>query len=990
MSYNPYTETEAPHMRRSRVVGFWVRGVLLCTAVSATTLLAAGVATAGQQTEASIVGRVTDESGGVLPGVTVTASSSALQVEHMTTVTDERGEYRLTPLRIGTYTVEYTLPGFRPVRQENVRLTVGFTAKTDVVLKVGDVAETVTVSGAPPIVDVAATSSSTTLTRESLELTPTARDGIISLLAQVPGVRSQMDVGGGNVGDPPSFRVYGHESESWITTEGILTSHSRSGGNYFNYTTFDEAKVQTISNEAQIGNPGVSVTMVVKSGGDQFHGSGTGNYMSHSTLEANNIDAALAAQGIKAGSKLDFQRNGEGDLGGPVRHGKVWFYTAARRLEQQLETLGAPPNPDGSPAATFVRMSWLTAKLTTQLNASNRLIAFYDWDEKYHNSGATQFAAWESRTDRLPPNRKNLAKIEWESTHGNSLLSSLQMGYWGWYSGFCFANRGASAATTSLLQTPACGGGQTATFDRVTQQITGSSTSNGNFDDVQRFHGKGTLKWYRSNFLGGNHELQTGFDYIPTYIIWEYDDRGPAGNYQLIFGNGTPVQINIYNNPARPRNDSHHTDVYLKDNWVIARRLTLNLGAVFARDNGFIPTQCREAGTFAPAACSDQIQFAIWNSLSPRLFASYDLSGGNGKTLLKGGYGRFSHVRAEDEMVSANPFVATQSTYVWHDLNGNHQYDPGEVNLDPNGPDFITATVRDNGVPATTFVPNPNEQQPKTDQYALTLEQMLPREFAVRVTGVFTRYFNVPRLLNTKRPYDAYNIPISVPIPGPDGTMATADGRTITYHDFPASLAGRANQQFITINDPRSTEHHTTAEFQLTKRYSRRLQFLASYSATKNDTLVPVLTGLVLNAPSTFDPNAEINTGDHTWEWLGRASGVYTFPANVSVAANFDNRSGQPLARTALFTAGKQIPSIVLNVDPIGTLRLPTTHVLDVRIDKSFTFGNGRKLAPRVNIYNVLNSNTVTGWNTLSGSRYLLPSTIVRPRIVEFAATYTF
>ncbi|HWW82084.1 MAG TPA: carboxypeptidase-like regulatory domain-containing protein, partial [Vicinamibacterales bacterium] len=86
------------------------------------------LATAGQVLEAGIIGQVTDNSGGVLPGVTVTATSPALQVQSMTVVTDDRGEYRLTSLPIGTFTVEYSLAGFQTVRHEGLRLTVGFVA----------------------------------------------------------------------------------------------------------------------------------------------------------------------------------------------------------------------------------------------------------------------------------------------------------------------------------------------------------------------------------------------------------------------------------------------------------------------------------------------------------------------------------------------------------------------------------------------------------------------------------------------------------------------------------------------------------------------------------------------------------------------------------------------------------------------------------------------------------------------------------------------
>src|SRR6185295_12885630 len=100
--------------------------VLACLPVMFAT--GAGRVFAGQQ-EAGILGTVTDESGGILPGVTVTATGPALQVPSMISITDERGEYRLTPLPIGTYTVEYALSGFQTVRREGIILTASFVAK---------------------------------------------------------------------------------------------------------------------------------------------------------------------------------------------------------------------------------------------------------------------------------------------------------------------------------------------------------------------------------------------------------------------------------------------------------------------------------------------------------------------------------------------------------------------------------------------------------------------------------------------------------------------------------------------------------------------------------------------------------------------------------------------------------------------------------------------------------------------------------------------
>src|SRR5688500_9668851 len=95
------------------------------------------------QQDASIVGVVTDSSGAILPGVSVTARSPALQVPQMLAVTDERGEYRLTPLSIGAYEVTYELTGFQPIRRAGLRLTSGFTARVDVVMNIGGVQESI-------------------------------------------------------------------------------------------------------------------------------------------------------------------------------------------------------------------------------------------------------------------------------------------------------------------------------------------------------------------------------------------------------------------------------------------------------------------------------------------------------------------------------------------------------------------------------------------------------------------------------------------------------------------------------------------------------------------------------------------------------------------------------------------------------------------------------------------------------------------------------
>ena len=181
----------------------------------------------------------------------------------------------------------------------------------------------------------------------------------------------------------------------------------------------------------------------------------------------------------------------------------------------------------------------------------------------------------------------------------------------------------------------------------------------------------------------------------------------------------------------------------------------------------------------------------------------------------------------------------------------------------------------------------------------------------------------------------------------------TADdpGTSITYFDYPAELAGRANEYFIISNDPTAGEKHKALDLQVAKRISRGWQFLAGYSITKNDAKLPESGNFTRNIPQ-WNPNVDINAGNHTWEQLAKLSGNITLPYDVSMSANYLYQSGQPQARQVLFTGGKQIPSIVLNAEPVGSIHLPDTSVLDLRFQKTFTF-KGVRATPRVNTYNL-------------------------------------
>ena len=417
--------------------------------------------------------------------------------------------------------------------------------------------------------------------------------------------------------------------------------------------------------------------------------------------------------------------------------------------------------------------------------------------------------------------------------------------------------------------------------------------------------------------------------------------------------------------------------MYGADNWTVANRLTINLGARYSRDANSVPAQCRPAGPWAAALCIDRIALKTYHSVAPRFSAAYDLAG-NGKMVIKGGWGRFDHTRSFSEVVNVNPFSNIATTYRWHDNDGDKLYDPGEVNLDTNGTDFVSQTG------AVRAVPNPNEPQPKQDEYFLSFERELISNVSLRTTGIYAKSFNVLRAVGIQRPYSVYNIPITRPDPGPDGRVGSADdpGTFMTYYDYPAAYRGSAFG-FTTFDSPAQADQtFRSIELAATKRLSSGWQFMASYSATKKHVPVP--------ENASFDPNAEINTSDNTWEWLARGSGAYLFPRGVIVSANMENRSGARQARQVLFSGGTQIPTIVLNVEPIGSLQLPAIRSLDLRAEKRFSLPKGQKVTARLNVYNALNANAITAWTVRSGASYLKPTAILPPRIFELAASYSF
>src|SRR5215471_2519267 len=194
----------------------WIRVLLLGCFVVILPLAALA------QTGATLTGIVSDSSGAVLPGVSVEAKSPVLIEQVRSAVTDEAGRYRIVDLRPGTYNVTFTLPGFTTVIREGIELSGTFIANVDAQLRVGAVAESVTVTGETPVVNTESTKTQETLSNDVISAMPTGRQ-YFSLTTLVPALKVQGNDVGASSG--PIFSVFqahgGRRDEGQVHVEGL-------------------------------------------------------------------------------------------------------------------------------------------------------------------------------------------------------------------------------------------------------------------------------------------------------------------------------------------------------------------------------------------------------------------------------------------------------------------------------------------------------------------------------------------------------------------------------------------------------------------------------------------------------------------------------------------------------------------------------------------------------------------------------------------------
>jgi outer membrane receptor protein involved in Fe transport len=945
--------------------------------------------TAGaQELRGRIDGVVTDNTGGVLPGVTVTVSGPAL-IQPQVTVTGADGSYRFPALPTGLYTLVFELSGFQTVRREEIRVGLATTVTINTQMPLAGVEETLTITGESPVVDVKNTNIGTSFTKELMQDIPNARD-IWAAMAQAPGFHMQSyDVGGSHTGTQTVYQTYAFEGQNKTLLEGInVTEGQDANAGYFDFGSFEEFSIGGAGNMGEQTGPGAFLNLTVKSGGDDFSASVYYDYEGEGTVSDNVPDAFLEGGGVVDGytsppgglergnqitKQYDFNVNG----GGPIVKGKAWFFAGYRDNNQYKVIAGLPGEEAQSQLKNY------TIKGTYQIDSRNQIIGFFNQRAKLQPlrelglDTPPESALWQSSKNRP-------MKVEWTSTPSSQLFLDFQYAYWGNY----FPLFPTQTQSTSTEGVPI------GRINLDTNQKQGANSY---------YHDRTTLKpqflasasYFKDN-LAGSHSFKFGteiqrerrlFLRFQPGNVW-YRDRGAATE-----------EVWIYNTPNEGINDAMGVAFYAQDSWTINNRLTLNLGLRFDHYGIGWPEQSLspEQGDFFSPVTTSATDVVSLASIAPRLGFAYDLSG-DGKTVLKGFYGRFYFNPSTDIGSLENPVGEAREIYRFNDLNGNRVLDPGADGSLASSPE-LGSLLRTAGGAGFVRVDRALENA-YGDEMSFHVERELRENFSLRGSYVYKNRRNGWGEVDLAR-YDRYTVPFSYSDRGADNVVGTGDDQVIELVDRPAgigsdrTLTNPGNVEGMPDNDG---DYHTF-EIGLNKRFSDKWLLLTSYEHSwltdwrRSTSSTSNLGVLAAQRPGLttwlWRPNQRYLGEAETSFWNYKLVGRYIFAYDIGVSASYKLQSGYQYPRELsvnLPTAGAEtIPAEAFDAN-----RAPNVGIFDIRIEKSFDLGAPGRVTGMLDIFNLTNSGVVTNARNRSGPTYHQVLALLDPRILRVGIRWEF
>ena len=949
------------------------RGVFVV--LLAVLLFAASPAFAQTQT-GEIFGRVTDGTGAVLPGATVTLTSPAL-IQPQSTITAASGGYRFPNLGIGVYSVSFELAGFRRVVRTDVRVQAGFNAEVNGRLEISTVEETVTVTGESPIVDVRSNTLGTNFGAELLEAIPSARDPWV-ILEQTPGmVMSVQNVGGNISGQQASFGAHGSTSNQQWNLDGatITDMASASSPGYFDFDSFEEIQITTAGGDASQEASGVAINFVTKSGSNRLKGSSR-LYDANSRFQSSNTPAEVAAQGGGAGNPLKDVIEYGVEVGGPIKKDRAWFWGGVSRQSINVGILGflKAGAPAGSTDADDLESDKTVlvnynGKLNYGWDARHKTTFLYNRGDKVRNArGADSTTRIESTTRQTGPN--NYFKIEHQWVATDRLMLEAETSYND--AGFVLNFHADELATVQRLTYVDQGG---------LLMRSGSYSGNIRPTNESRLDGN----YFLPSFLGGDHSTKFGVRYRSTpYETISRTGGGATARIRASGINEADITRDGDTNREMWQYSVYFTDSYKKD------RATVTWGVRWDHQDDRAIQSSIPANPILPDLLP-AVNFtgadsgATYNDIAPRVSLAYDLRG-TGRTVLKASGARYYGLGIYTAG-TVNPAGQTTLSYFWNDTNGDLFIQRNELDF-ARGFRSTPSANYDPANPSAVVTPNtvdPNLENDITDEFVASLDHELMPNFAVGVSYIWRNYHNFQDSYRNVTA-DSYSPVTYTDLCG--NSLCSQPSYTGTYYQRTTALpAGTV------LRNNNSSRKYNGIEITARKRFSNN--WLMNSSATWNN------TKLHYTGPGDFSTSADPTNFDFTQgrdssglngpRWTAKLSGMYGLPWQMSVAAFYNLRDGLQFNRT-IQTPNRTGSGGTANVliEPQGTTHYPTFSQLDLHWDKAFRFGT-RRIQFNVDVFNTLNKATVLGRQARQDSataNYV--TSILAPRVARFGLKINF
>ena len=929
------------------------------------------------QDEAGIAGAVTDETAGRLPGVTVEVQGPTLLASR-TGVTDLAGLYRIIALPAGTYSVTFTLLGFKTVVREDVVLAGAFVANVDQTLPIGELSEAVRVSGAAPLVDVVSTRQQTVLTAERINVLPGSAS-LYDAPQYVPGVRLSAQ----EPGAPTAlFSVNGSDMVGGNTNvDGI-----KSGTQLFDGTirggiglltqeaAVAEFVIDTSAQGAEFAQSGVRINLIPKSGGNQFSGQviATGG---HETFISDNLSQELKDQGFRFAPQA-YTWDINPAAGGPIKENTLWWFGSFNGGKSKtfvFDTFYDPDEPTtpegqgGERAFSTVTHTQEQIRVTHQVTQRHKLTYSLQMHERSSPAASlgegfkVQPEAFFSFSDHPT----YMTNVRWTAPLTSRLLLEATASYQRADVKFH------PQPENPLNRTPLLNFGQ---------GFSGTSFLN----DHNESHRRTVLA--SVSYVTGSHTFKGGLNYSNNV---QYGENFSRGDIRLNFlSNGRPLFTQVTNGTA-PGEHKMNCDcgLYVQDSWTMDR-LTLNLGARYDWFINSVPAGTRPAGFFVDAIEIVPVEDTPnWRDFSGRLGAAFDLFS-DGRTALKATAGRYVANHAWDVTFRFNPNGLHTDTRRWTDLNG----DGTNLNLDGTpqfeeiGPSFNPGF----GAPSTGNRLDPNMPRDHNWEYTAGIEHELNDGMSVSVMYYRRHYSGFS--WNDDLRIDASDYE-PVTFPGPTHPLlVNGGGEEITAYQWRESFDNPFSGAWNTLTTLAPENFRTYNGFEVIAdgRLPRGGFFTGSFTTGQSDTH--------FCQKAHDDPNVLRHCNNsEPFRHMFKVSGAVPLPYDTMISGIFQVFPGESIG--AMWVAreadvGQPIrnccSSFQVDLLEPNTLFGDYSKSLTLRFSKVFTMSDGVRSRAYLDARNLFNRAAVTQVNQGFGEQWLRPQAIQEGRTLSFGLQVSF